>query len=315
LSRHIDQSVPNTVVCSDTTLFYTDTLVIFAVTSGEHKVQPSVVPFQQSRPFGSDGVGQRDGLNLGVVVNAYMSFTPFDAFFLLPAMIVLQQLGHGLRLRRQTAPQSSAVEGAVFALFGLLLAFTFSGAVARYDAHRELVTEERNYIETAFLRLDLLPSQDRPRLRQLFRDYVDSRLHLYNSGLAEISPATEQLKREIWQESVADVAASGANPDATRLVLPALNNMFDITATRLNAFNMHPPSVVFWLLFILSGGSAFLAGFGMSAPTRSWFYTIAFALAVTLTVYATLEIEYPSQGLIRLTNTDQVLTNLRDSMK
>ncbi len=91
--------------------------------------------------------------------------------------------------------------------------------------------------------------------------------------------------------------------------------MFDITATRLNAFNMHPPSVIFLLLFILSGGSAFLAGFGMSAPTRSWFYTIAFALAVTLTVYATMEIEYPTQGLIRLTNTDQILINLRDSMK
>jgi hypothetical protein len=244
-----------------------------------------------------------------------MTFTPFDAFFLLPAMIVLQQLGHGLRLRRQTAPQSSAVEGAVFALFGLLLAFTFSGAVARYDAHRELVTEERNDIETAYLRLDLLPPQGQPRLRQLFRDYVDSRLRLFDSASAEVQPSTEQLKRQIWQESMADVTAIGANPDATRLVLPALNNMFDITATRLNAFNMHPPPVIFLLLFVLSGGSAFLAGYGMSAPTRSWFYTIAFALAVTLTVYATLEIEYPSQGLIRLTSTDQVLITLRNSMK
>lgn len=244
-----------------------------------------------------------------------MSFTPFDAFFLLPAMIVLQQLGHSFRLRRQTAPQSSAVEGAVFALFGLLLAFTFSGAVARYDAHRELVTEERNYIETAYLRLDLLPAQNQPQLRQLFRDYVNSRLHLYDGASAKIRASTEQLKQEIWQESIADVAAPGAKPDATRLLLPALNDMFDITATRLNAFKMHPPSVIFWLLFILSGGSAFLAGYGMSAPTRSWFYTIAFAFAVTLTVYATLEIEYPSQGLIRLTNTDQVLINLRDSMK
>jgi hypothetical protein len=244
-----------------------------------------------------------------------MNFNPFDAFFLLPAMIVLQQLGHSLRLRRQTAPHSSAVEGAVFALFGLLLAFTFSGAVARYDAHRELVTEERNDIETAYLRLDLLPPQSQPRLRQLFRDYVDSRLHLYDGVSAEVSPATEQLKREIWQESMGDVAAPGANPDATKLLLPALNDMFDITATRLNAFNMHPPSVIFLLLFILSGGSAFLAGYGMSAPRRSWFYTTAFALAVTLTVYATLEIEYPTQGLIRLTNTDQVLINLRDSMK
>jgi hypothetical protein len=253
--------------------------------------------------------------NLIFFVRGYMSFSPFDAFFLLPAMIVLQQLGHSLRLRRQTAPQSSAVEGAVFALFGLLLAFTFSGAVARYDAHRELVTEERNDIETAYLRLDLLAPQDQPRLRQQFRDYVGSRLHLYDGPSADVSPATEQLKQEIWQESVADAAAPGAKPDAAKLLLPALNAMFDITFTRLNAFNMHPPSVIFLLLFILSGGSAFLAGYGMSAPKRSWLYTVAFAFTVTLTVYATLEIEYPSQGLIRLTNTDQVLIELRDSMK
>jgi hypothetical protein len=244
-----------------------------------------------------------------------MTINPFDAFFLLPAMIALQQFGHGLRLRRQTAPQSSAIEGAVFALFGLLLAFTFSGAVARYDGHRELVFEERNDIETAYLRLDLLPPQNQPPLRQLFRDYVNSRLHLYDRGSGEASAATEQLQREIWQKSVAGVGESGANPDAAKLLLPALNAMFDITATRQNAFNMHPPAVIFLLLFILSGGSAFLAGYGMTAAKRSWLYTIAFAFAVTLTIYATLEIEYPSQGLIRLASTDEVLLQLRDSMK
>jgi len=73
--------------------------------------------------------------------------------------------------------------------------------------------------------------------------------------------------------------------------------MFDIPATRQNAFQMHSPGVIFLLLFILSGGYAFLAGHGMTATTRSWLYTIAFAFAVTLTIYATLEIEYPSQGL------------------
>jgi hypothetical protein len=187
--------------------------------------------------------------------------------------------------------------------------------VARYDAHRELVFEERNDIETAYLRLDLLAPQNQPPLRQLFRDYVDSRLHLYDHASGGVSPATEQLQREIWQKSVADVAAPGANPDAAKLLLPALNAMFDITATRENAFNMHPPGVIFLLLFILSGSSAFLAGYGMTASTRSWLYTIAFAFTVTLTIYATLEIEYPSQGLIRLTNTDKILLQLRDSMK
>jgi hypothetical protein len=244
-----------------------------------------------------------------------MNISPFDAFFLLPVMIVLQQLGHGLRLRRQTSPQSSAIEGAVFALFGLLLAFTFSGAVERYDVHRELVTEERNAIETAYLRLDLLAPQGQPSLRQLFRNYVDSRLHLYDGAAGEVQPATKQLQREIWQQSVAQVAAPGANPDVAKLLLPALNQMIDITATRQNAFNMHPPAIIFLLLFVLSGGSAFLAGFGMTTTTRSWLYTIAFAFAVTLTIYATLEIEFPSKGLIRLTNSDQVLLQARDSMK
>ncbi len=256
-----------------------------------------------------------DAADPSAIVCRYMTFTPLDAFFLLPAMIALQQIGHGLRLRRTTSPQSNAIEGAVFALFGLLLAFTFSGAVARYDAHREMVSEERNDIGTAYLRLDLLPPQAQPALRQLFRDYVTSRLHLYDSVAPEISPATEQLQEEIWQKSVAAATSPGANPDATKLLLPALNTMIDITGTRENSFNMHPPAVIFLLLFVLSGGSAFLAGYGMTTTKRSWLYTVAFAFTVTLTVYATLEIEYPRQGFIRLTHTDDTLIHLRDSMK
>jgi hypothetical protein len=91
--------------------------------------------------------------------------------------------------------------------------------------------------------------------------------------------------------------------------------MIDITGTRENSFNLHPPAVIFLLLFILSGGSAFLAGYGMTTTKRSWLYTVAFAFTVTPTVYATLEIEYPRQGLIRLTHTDDTLIHLRDSMK
>jgi FtsH-binding integral membrane protein len=245
-----------------------------------------------------------------------MNFTPFSALLLLPAMIVLLQLGHALRRRRESAPQSSAIEGAVFALFGLLLAFTFSGAVTRYDAHRELVLQESNDIGTAYLRLDLLAAQDQPPLRRLFRDYVNSRLHLYDRVSSEISETTKQLQQQIWKRSVAAAAAApGANPDATKLLLPALNDMIDITSTRQNAFNMHPPTVIFLLLFVLSGCCAFVAGYGMTATARSWFYSIALAVTVTLTVYATLEIEYPRQGLIRLTQTDDTFLQLRDSIQ
>ena len=243
-----------------------------------------------------------------------MTFHPISAVFLLPAMLLMLELGRRFRTRHKEHPESSTIEGAIFALFGLLLAFTFSGAIGRYDTHRQLVVEETNNIGTAYLRLELLPAEAQPELRQLFRDYATSRLRLYHAVSEEVSPESRRLQGEIWKRSVIAATAPGAKLDAAKLLLPALNAMIDITSTRQNAFNMHPPDVVFLLLFAFSVGSAFLAGYSMNASGRSWFYMIALAIAVTATIYTTLDIEYPRRGLIRLIDTDQTLIDLRNSM-
>jgi hypothetical protein len=243
-----------------------------------------------------------------------MTFNPISAFFVLPVMLVLIELGRRFRIKHKAPQESTAIESAIFALFGLLLAFTFSGAVERYDRHRELIVEETNAIDVAYLRLDLLPPAAQPALRQLFRDYTNSRLHLYDAVSEEVSPASEHMQREIWKQSVAAAPASGASVDAAKLLLPALNTMIDITHTRKNTFNLHPPEVVFLLLFVFSGGAAFLGGYSMAVRGRSWFHMFALAIAVTLTIYATLEIEYPRRGLIRLADTDKTLIDLRNSM-
>jgi hypothetical protein len=242
-----------------------------------------------------------------------MTFRPISALLLLPAMVILFELGRRFRVRQKFDLTSATVEGAVFALFGLLLAFTFSGAMTRYDVHRQLLVEETNDIGTAYLRLDLLPVSAQPALRQLFRDYTTSRLHLFDSVRPEIAPQSLKLQRKIWQQVVQEATAPGANPDATKLLLPAINNMIDITSTRQSAFHMHPPATVYLLLFVFSCGCAFIAGCGMAAD-RNWYYALILAITVTLTIYATLDIEYPRMGLIRLNQTDKGLIDLRNSM-
>src|SRR6185436_2599128 len=100
------------------------------------------------------------------------------------------------------------VDGAVFGLLGLLIAFTFSGAAARFDERRQLIIEEANDIGTAYLRIDLLPESAQSRLRELFRQYLDSRLETYRK-LPDLEAAKAELARsiklqnEIWTAAIA----------------------------------------------------------------------------------------------------------------
>jgi hypothetical protein len=238
-------------------------------------------------------------------------------------MVLFQEVG--LRIgRKQIARDgervgAGAVEGAIFALLGLLVAFTFAGAAARFDDRRHLVTEEANAIGTAWLRLDLLPANAQPGLRDLFRRYLDSRLEAYrrlpdlDAASAELA-RSEALQRSIWSQAVAAGQTAGTTAPSM-LLLPALNAMIDITTTRTMATEMHPPPVLFVMLALISWTAALLAGYGMAAnAARSWIHMLAFAAATAVTVYVIIDMEYPRLGLIRVDAVDHVLSDLRRSM-
>jgi phosphotransferase system glucose/maltose/N-acetylglucosamine-specific IIC component len=200
----------------------------------------------------------------------YVPIAILSTLGLLAGILVLMDLGRRIGARRlardgeNAVAGVAAVDGAVFALLGLLLAFTFSGAASRFDARRELIVQESNDIGTAYLRLDLLPPGAQPELRESFRRYVDSRIGVYRkmpdlaAAKAELADGAD-LQKQIWTRAV---AASGAadSPAATTLLLPAINDMIDITATRSVAARTHPPAVVFVMLLILVMASSFLAG-------------------------------------------------------
>ncbi len=214
----------------------------------------------------------------------------------------------------------SAIEGAVFGLMGLLVAFTFSGALTRFDNRRALVVEEANDIGTAWMRIDLLPPESQPALRDLFRNYLDSRLKLYRSfpDVAAIQAEyahSAELQQQIWDAAVADCHAS-PSPNVGLLVLPALNTMFDIRTTRKMSKLVHPPVVIYVMLGLLALGSSVFAGYDMaSSRKKSWLHIVGFAAALSGSAYVILDLEYPRVGLIRVNDFDIVLVELRESMK
>ena len=249
------------------------------------------------------------------------------ALLLFLGMQILLETGRRVGIRRRQKESEGersslgTVEGAVFALFGLLMAFTFSGAASRFNEKRMLIAEEANYVETAYLRLHLVPRGAQLSLQELFRRYVDSRLETYrrlpNVQAAEMEMAqSKNLQEEIWTESVAATRLRNSHPDAGKLLLPALNNMIDIATTRTMALQIHPPRIIYALLFSLGLICSLLAGYRMSGGQhRSWLHIFGFTVITVIIVYVILDVEYPRTGLIRLDAADQVLVNVRERMK
>jgi len=240
---------------------------------------------------------------------------------------VLMFIDIGYRIGKRALPRSPGtsdhatvtVDAAVYGLLGLTLAFTFGGASDRLAVRRAQIVQEANAIGTAYLRVDLLPDSSQLPIRGLFRDYLEARIDVYDKFLdraaskAALDRAGE-LQRKIWSASVA-AARNAPDTTASLLVIPALNDMFDIATTRTMAGFIHAPSIILALLVMLSLLAAVLAGSEMaSQPQRNGLQMVLFALAISCTVYVVLDLEFPRAGLINLSSMDQVIMQLRQTM-
>jgi hypothetical protein len=241
-------------------------------------------------------------------------------------MIAMQIAGHRYGLRRGSdelcgsSEGTAAVEAALYALLGLFVAFTFSGASDRLEARRQLIVEESNAIGTAYLRLDLLPAADQPRIRDEMRRYLESRLTFYDRlldfrGASAEREHADQLQQQIWNHAL---GAAGRAPDtrATLLVLPSLNAMFDAASKRYAALRMHLPVAIFIQLLLIALVCGFFAGIGMSKRKRpSYLHMVMFAGVIAVTAYVILNLEYPRVGFGRLRALDIILREQLAAMK
>jgi hypothetical protein len=238
-------------------------------------------------------------------------------------MMLLQEvgfrIGRTMRASERSRAGASLLEAAVFALLGLLLAFQFAEAGARLDYERRLVVEEANAIGAAYLRLNLLAPDRQPALRDLFRRYTDARIRI-REKMPDLRPvdaeaaAARKLQTEIWSGIVAGSSQASSIVPAL-LLLPAVNQMIDVTTSRDVAARTHVPAPIFLLLFSVSLLSALFSGFAISAANRrDWFHSLTFAAVVAITMFVILDLEYPHVGLIRVGAADQALVQVRQAM-
>jgi hypothetical protein len=208
------------------------------------------------------------------------------AVLLFLGMLTLLEVGRRLGVWRRPKESEGergsvgTVEGAVFALFGLMVAFTFSGAATRFNEKRMLIAEEVNTIETAYLRLHLVPQEAQSALQELFRQYLDSRLELIASCQIWRQPSgngqiQEAPGRDLgWRQWPLHYSRK-SHPDAGKLWLPALNDMIDITTTRSMALQTHPPESSMRFCSVMGLICSLLAGYRMSsAQHRSWLHIL-----------------------------------------
>jgi hypothetical protein len=211
-----------------------------------------------------------------------------------------------------------AISGAILGLLALLLGFTFSMALARFDQRKQVVLQESNAIGTAYLRARLLPEPDRAAVAGLLRAYVQNRLDFDNlrgepAQFKAVIGRTEQLQRELWSQALSAVQKDDREV-TTGLFIESLNEVIDLHAARLSAIDNHVPEPVLMLLLLVAIMSATGVGFACGLQnSRHFFTTTMMALLIALVIIIILDLDRPRRGLIRVGQPSMI--RLHESIK
>jgi hypothetical protein len=209
-----------------------------------------------------------------------------------------------------------SIEGAILGVMSLLLGFTFSVAVSKYEARRHLVVEEANNISTAILRCDMYPDSIRNPLRTDFKEYVEARIDYYHAGRDEENnhkkiKKAEEISARIWKR----VIFYSNNLDfrvRSQQMIPALNSMIDIVTTRDAQRISRVPQLILWTLLILVLTAAFLLGSDYKGKKKNKIMVLGYAIVMTLTLNLIIELNRPRSGLISINDVEKKITDLRE---
>lgn len=234
------------------------------------------------------------------------------AAILFVSMVAVIEIGSWLGLHRASSTtksirtQLNGLQGSLLGILALLLGFTFSQSLQRFDTRSAAVVDEANAIGTTYLRLDLLPEEQREASVELMREYIETRIQAGTISLdrqeerQQVIDRSIALQNDLWR--IAPAAAQATDRPATvNLYVQSLNEMIDANASRNAALGRHVPELVLFLLygtFLLTGSLVGYAS-GVSGARASRGTYVLVSLIVVL-VFIIIDLDRPRRGLIEV---------------
>ena len=191
------------------------------------------------------------------------------------------------------------VQGASLTLLALLIGFTFSMSISRYDLRKNYEESEANAIGTEYVRVGLLPPAETAKVRELLRRYLDLRVRFYTSrggeALQRIYSDTAQLQNEMWS---AVQAPAEVQPTPTiALIVSGMNDVLNAEGYSQAAWWNRIPFEAWVLLAAIAIGCNLMVGYGAYRRSR---LLVVLPLAVSISFFLISDIESPRGGVVRV---------------
>src|ERR1700744_5692910 len=249
------------------------------------------------------------------------SFLRQPFFLLIVAFGALWAAAHiGLTFRKkhhgltdEDTQDFTFIVGATLTLLGLIIGFTFSMAVSRYDQRKNFEEQEANAIGTEYVRVDALPPADATKIRSLLKLYLDKRILYYDASdkeaITALNAAPAQVQTQLW-DAVIVPAKAQPNP-LTALVVAGMNDVLNAQGYAQAAWWNRIPAAAWILLITISVFCNLLIGYGVRLKSELLFLILPIVLSISFFLIA--DIDSPRRGVIHIRA--QNLESLADSLK
>ena len=189
---------------------------------------------------------------------------------------------------------------AVVGLLALLIGFTFSIAMERFETRRLLVLQEANAIRATYLLTQVLEQPHRGRIGGLLLEYTDNRIALADARTADVKVPLAVNDRLIVKLWAATAAAFDEDPDAdfAASLLTSVNNLVALDAGRKAARSVHVPAIVFGILFIYLVATAVVLGYLLTGYRGRAFAAVLLILQ-SMALLLIVDIDRPTMGRVR----------------